>query len=219
MENKNDHIYVVLVRAHTGLGSFARAITGYQYTHIAFCMNEQLEDFLTFSRRRHYAPFDSGFMHETLDCYAFGDHKKVKLKVFKVPVSDLQKRRIERFVSGIEADKDYLFNLYSMATMPLFHGFRIYKAHNCMSFVGKVLELAGALPGNDPKRRYYKYSIKDMDKLLTGLGFFYDEDDYYKSSILMDDYMEKVSFLSNLKMFADLNFRLIYRVIRYKVKP
>ena len=68
----SDYIYIVLVKAHTGLGKAARVLSGgYEYSHIAVCMDDSFEDFITFSRKRHYAPFDAGFMHETRDCYCF----------------------------------------------------------------------------------------------------------------------------------------------------
>ena len=49
MKNKNnDYIYIVLVKALTGLGKFARRFSKYEYTHIAVCMNKNIADFITF---------------------------------------------------------------------------------------------------------------------------------------------------------------------------
>ncbi|RKM56350.1 hypothetical protein D6853_06040 [Butyrivibrio sp. X503] len=208
MQKNDEYIYVVLVRALTGLGQFARKLSGYEYTHIAVCFDEKLDDFITFSRKRHFAPFDSGFMHETLDCYAFGKNEKVKLKVFKIPVNAENMQRIRLFVDEIAGDKDYLFNLLSMATMGLFHGFRIYKAHNCMSFVGKIISLSGAVPMD---KKYYKYDIRSMDELLS--YFIYKEDFFYKTDIKRPDYMDRCSVFKNAGMFLALLVRLVYRMI------
>ncbi|MBR4670688.1 MAG: hypothetical protein IKO84_08815 [Butyrivibrio sp.] len=205
--NSEDHIYVVLVRALTGLGSFARKITGYEYTHISVCLDDKLDDFVSFSRKKHSAPFDSGFMHETLDCYAFGKNEKVKLKVFKVPVSVENKQSILKFIDEIEGDEEYLFNIFSMVTMGFLHGFMIYKAHNCMSFVGKIISLTGAVPMD---KKYYKYDIPSMDRLLK--DYVYKEDYFYKTEIKTPDYMEKCSVLRNIGMFFSLVGRLVYRM-------
>lgn len=206
--NKDEkYIYIVLVKALTGLGKFARKFSEYEYTHTAVCLNENIDDFITFSRKKHYAPFNSGFMHETLDCYAFGNNKKVKLKIFKVPVTSENKKKIERYIDNAAKDKDYIFNLYSMATMFLIHGFRIYKAHNCMSFVSKVLELSESVPMT---KKYYKYSIKDIDILLS--DYKYKEGYFYKTKIQNKKYMDKVSFISNVGMFLKLNGKLLYRI-------
>ena len=208
MKNKNnDYIYIALVKALTGLGKFARRFSKYEYTHIAVCMNKNIDDFITFSRKKHYTPFNSGFMHETLDCYAFGNNEKIKLKIFKLPVTIENKKIIEQYIKKVANDNEYIFNLYSMATMSLFHGFRIYKAHNCMSFVSKILKLSKSV---NMTKKYYKYSIKDIDILLS--DYKYKEEYFYKTKIQNKDYMDKVSFISNVGMFFRLNGKLLYRI-------
>ena len=205
--NNQDYIYIVLVKAMTGLGKFARKFSKYEYTHIAVCLNDKLDDFITFSRKKHYTPFDSGFMHETMDCYAFGNSEKIKLKIFKVPVTLDSKQSIIKYISKIENDKDYIFNLYSMATMSLFHGFRIYKALNCMSFVSKIIKLSNSVYMS---KKYYKYNIKELDILLS--NYKYKEDYFYKTKIENKNYMDKVSFVSNILMFFKLNGKLLHRI-------
>ena len=208
MKNKNnDYIYIVLVKALTGLGKFARRFSKYEYTHIAVCINKNIDDFITFSRKKHYTPFNSGFMHETLDCYAFGNNEKIKLKIFKLPVTIENKKIIEQYIKKVANDNEYIFNLYSMATMSLFHGFRIYKAHNCMSFVSKILKLSKSV---NMTKKYYKYSVKDIDILLS--DYKYKEEYFYKTKIQNKDYMDKVSFISNVGMFFRLNGKLLYRI-------
>mgnify|MGYP004469278223 FL=1 len=162
---KDEYIYIVLVKALTGLGRIARKITRYEYTHIAISLDENLEDFITFSRRKHYSPFDAGFMHEKREYYAFGKNKNVKVKVFKIKISQYNKEKIIEYIDKIENDKEYIFNFYSMITMPIFHGIRIFKAHTCMSFVGRVIELSECV---ELKKKYYKYNIKEIDDLLKG---------------------------------------------------
>lgn len=208
MKENNKYIYIVLVKALTGLGKFARRFSKYEYTHIAVCLNDDLDDFVTFSRRYHYAPFDSGFMHETLDCYAFGENESVKLKVFRLPVKEENMARIEEFISQISGDEDYLFNLHSMATMTLFHGFRIYKAYNCMSFVSRIIELSECV---EMKKKYFKYNIKDTDELLT--DYLFKEENFTKTKIEKEDYMKKVGCFKNAGMFIRLNTILTVRFI------
>ena len=116
---KDEYIYIVLVKALTGLGRIARKITRYEYTHIAISLDENLEDFITFSRRKHYSPFDAGFMHEKREYYAFGKNKNVKVKVFKIKISQYNKEKIIEYIDKIENDKEYIFNFYSMIFMSL----------------------------------------------------------------------------------------------------
>lgn len=94
-----------------------------------------------------------------------------------------------------------------MATMSLFHGFRIYKAYNCMSFASKVLELSKSVPVT---KKYYKYNIKDLDILLS--DYKYKEKYFYKTKIQNKNYMNKVSFISNVIIFLKLNEKLLHRI-------
>lgn len=205
---QNNYIYVVLVKALTGLGKFARLTGKYEYTHIAVSLDEKLDKFYTFSRKKHYSIFDCGYMVETLDCYAFGKNEKVKLKVFKIPVSQENKKEIEEYIKNVSTDSKYIFNFYSMITMPIFHGFKIYKSHNCMSFVSKIIELSKKVEMIKP---YYKYNIKELDNLLT--DYLYKEDHYKKEKIEVIDYMKHIGFIKNIINFIKLNGKLIYRVI------
>lgn len=204
---KDKAIYVVLIKAMTGLGRFSRKLFGYDYTHIAVSLTEELCDFVTFSRRRHYTPFDAGFMHEKREHYAFGKYDSVQVKVFKIPVTDEAYERINDFVTEVEQDRQYVFNFFSMLTMPVIHGFRIYKAYNCMSFVGRILELSGEVAMN---RKYYRYSIKEFDRLLS--EYENSEFDLKKNSD-DDDYMVRVNIFKNIGQYLALNAILMYRLI------
>lgn len=162
-------IYIVLIRAHTGLACVARKITGYQYTHVAVSLDKSLTDFISYSRRRHYLPADAGFTHEKRDFYAFGEHRSFGAKVFCLPVSDENYDKILSYIAECESDPEQRFNLFSMATMPLLHGVEIFKSENCMSFTARIIELSGLVKLNRPA---YKYSIKDIDQLLTDHAVF-----------------------------------------------
>lgn len=202
-------IYIVLIKAHTGIGELARAVTQYEYTHIAVCLDKRLRDFITYSRRRHYVPFDAGFMHEYRDYYAYGKHRSFKVKVFEIPVHERQYEDIMRFISQCENDSEQLFNLFSMATMPVFHGFRVYKTHNCMSFTAKVIGLSGAVIMEKP---YYKYSIKDMDTLLARYALY---EGYLKRipSDGYEQYMEKADFMELVRTGMHTVFALSVRML------
>lgn len=208
MENKRIPLYVVLVRAHTGLGKVTRTLFGYEYTHIAVCFDRKLEDFVTFSRRRHFAPFDAGFMHEKREHYAFGKYAGVKVKVFRLPVQAECYRKIQEFVVNEELT-DGPFNFYSMVTMPLIHGFLIPGAHNCMSFVGKIIELSGVVKLKKP---YYRYNIREMDELLTS---FFVKEGILRKKVCAEDtvYMERVGIAENTSDFIKLNRELINRIV------
>lgn len=155
------YIYIALIKAHTGLGTVGRLVTGFEYTHAAVCLDNSFNEFITFSRRRHYLPFDAGFMRETRGCYAFGRHKSFKAKIYRIPVTDTRLAAVTRYIDECERG-GCVFNLLSMATMPLLHGLEIYKAENCMSFCAEIARLAGVRL----TKPCYKYNIPELDRLL-----------------------------------------------------
>lgn len=201
-------IYIVLIKAHTGLGRFSRRITGYEYSHIAVSLDPGLEQFASFSRRAHFTPFDAGFTYEYRDYYAYGEHQRFQVKVFKLPVTEAGLAAVRGYLAELEADDDYLFNLYAMVTMPLFHGFRIDKTHNCMTFTAKVIELSAAVPLNKP---YWKYSIAELDELLT--DYFIYEGYLRKKYTGHHAYMKRANIVTELRRFGWLNAQLCKRMM------
>ena len=164
-----NEIFLVLIRAHTGLGSFARLFTRYPYTHAAVSLDRSLTDFVSYSRRYHNFPFDAGFAHEYRDYYAFGKYNDVKVRVFRLCPDDAHMQAIRQFLRKCESDRGEIFNLYAMMTMPLLHGLPVYKAHNCMSFTAKIAELSGCV---QLQKSVECYSIPELDALLTPHLYF-----------------------------------------------
>lgn len=201
-------LYIVLIKAHTGLGSAARKLTGYPYTHIALSLDPSMTDFISFSRRYHYFPFEAGFTHEYRHYYAFGRHRSFRAKIFELEVADEKYAEVMSYIRECESDESRIFNLFSMATMTVLGGFRIYHSDNCMSFIAKCIELSGCERLSKP---YWRYSIKDMDMLLSDHFFF--EGSIVRKSCPDDGYMAHFRLGRYLRGGASLLGRLTYRLV------
>ena len=203
------YIYIVLIESYTRLGKLLKKFTGYRYEHIAVSMDKSLTDFVSFSRKQHHHPFKAGFMREYRDYYAFEEYKKFYAKVFAIPVSLEQYHNVEDFISKCENDPEQIFNLFAMLTTPILHGLKIYKAHNCMGFTAKVIEIAG-VPLEKP---FYKYDIPGIEKLLAGYpvkeGYIkrIDSPSYEKYTEPSDIFITIKEFLYTVKT---LSKRLIF---------
>lgn len=202
------NIYIILIKPHTLLGLAARKITGYEYTHIAVSLDSSLKDFISFSRRRHYLPFDAGFMHEKRDFYSFGKYLYFKAKIFRIDIPDENFVRVNKFIRICENDTELIFNLLSMITMPIFHGINIHKAYNCMSFTAKILQISGA----KLDKPFYKYSIKDIDEYLSDKCIFEGKVPRISSSEYKD-YMKKCYPCEYIKYMSELSAELIRRLV------
>lgn len=201
------NLYIVLITAHTALGAVARKVTKFPYTHVSISREETLTQFVSFSRRKHYAPFDAGFTYEYRDTYAFGAHDSFRAKVFCVPCKD---EAVMQWIETIAQDSEYVFHLYGMLTMPLLHGFEMHKAHNCMTFAAKAIALTKAVPLAKP---YYHYNLQDIDALLTDYCVFEGELPV-KDTPQHPGYMQKVKLGTQLKTFFTLNATLCKRLFR-----
>ena len=200
------HINIVLVKSLTILGKMARLRDPYEYTHISMSFEENPGDFVSFARRKHFAPFDAGFVHETVSDYAFGKNSEVKLKVYSLPVTEKQYQRITAYVKYLEQDPELIFNFYGMFRP----GFRVWKAYNCMSFIGRILSMA-ELPMD---RRFDSYTIPQMEELLENAGFHGKEVYREKEGRESPGYMNRVGLMVNLFFFFKLNLTLIKRRIQ-----
>lgn len=207
-------VYIVLIRAHTGLGGIARLFTGYGYTHAAVSLQRDLTDFVSYSRRYHYFPFDAGFTHEYRDYYAFGRHRDVRVKVFRLCPDDAHMQKVRAFLARCEADPQEIFNLYAMLTMPVLHGLPINKAHNCMSFAAKVAELTGCV---QLQKKPDHYSLPELDALLAEQLCFEGllprrESDGYRN------YMQPFAPVRFLKDCVRLNAAMIGRLLHHRTE-
>lgn len=198
-------LYVVLIKAHTGLGSLARKFKGFEYTHVAICFDDSFTDFYTFSRRYHYLPSDCGFMVEKRDFYAFGEHQKFKTKVFELEIDEEHFEKIESFINECRNDSDMMFNAFSMIFWPV----EICKSHNCMTFTAKILEISGIISLSLP---YYKMRLKDIDRSLSDF-VCYEGDMDRVASPEYDAYMCKFGVWTKLAGIIKLFGRLLGRMI------
>ncbi|MBR5722719.1 MAG: hypothetical protein IKX57_03750 [Oscillospiraceae bacterium] len=204
-----NEIFIVLIRAHTGLGSIARLFTRYPYTHAALSLDRSLTDFVSYSRRYHSFPFDAGFTHEYRDYYAFGKHKDVKIKVFRLCPDDAHMQEIRRFLAQCESDRSQIFNLYAMMTMPLLHGLPVWKAHNCMSFSAKIAALSGIVRLTKPCERC---ALPELDAMLSPYLYF-EGMLPRQSSAGYKRYMRPFSPVKFLTDMLRLNGQLISRML------
>lgn len=203
-------LYIVLIRAHTGLGGVGRKITGFPYTHAAVSLDASLTDFLAFSRKYHYFPYDAGFMHEYRDFYAFGKYQDFGAKVFRLPVSEKRYARLLSYFRRCEKDKDMRFNLFSMLTMQILGGLRIPKAEDCMSFSAKVACMSGSVKLKKP---CWRYSLKEIDALLSDYCIF-EGNIERKSSQQYEKYMTPFCIIKYLHDAAALICTLTGRLLR-----
>lgn len=162
-------IYICFMATMTTIAKISRRISGCDYTHISISLDEKLEDFVSFSRRSTNTPLDAGIVWERRGDYVQPGQNSYRTRIYRIPVSQGGLERIKELIQDYEHDPEYMFNIFSMVTMTVFHGFSIYKTENCMSFVGRIIEMTGAVQLTRPS---YKYLPEELMRLLAGYEYF-----------------------------------------------
>lgn len=213
------NLYVILPRSETFVAKVARKLTKYPYSHVTLSLDDDLEVFYSYSRLRNDSPLISGFAKEYRSHLASKEGVKLTCKIFKIPITNMEYKKIKKFISDNEKDDLMLFNYLSMATLTIIGGFEVYKTQNCCGFVAQALELTDKIKLDKP---YYRYLPEDFDKMLSKKYLFFEgeldtdfkyEDDYYfdktnlKDKISISLYLMKETFYRLFFKKVSKNFR------------
>jgi len=210
-------LYVVLPRSETLVAKIARMLTKYPYSHVTLSLDDNLEVFYSFSRLRNDSPLISGFAKEYRSHLASKQGVKLNCKIFKIPITDGEYKKIEDYIDTNKNDDTLLFNYLSMATLTIFKGFEVYKTQNCCGFVAQALELTEKIKLDKP---YYKYFPKDFDDMLSkeylffegelDTNFKYDDDHYFDKTSIKD------KIFKSIYSMKETFYRLIFKKVSNK---
>lgn len=211
-ENKK-YVYIALIYIPSAVGRFVKFWTRYDYSHVTFSFDEKLENCHAFSRVKEHTPFVGGYVNEKKSYYTSGNDIAIDTIIYKIPVTDDEYENIKEYIKQIADDKEYLYNMYSMCTLAVLKGFRIYKAMHCTEFIAQILMRISAVKMS---KKWYKYLPKDFDNDLKEYmiykGFLdtknakRDENDFFFKTVDKKEYRKKSRY-----NFKELVYRLIFK--------
>lgn len=138
MYEKN--IYVVISKTHTKFGGAIRFVTHTKYNHASIALDDNLDELYSFARKKYDSPMDSGLVKENVSRFTLCKYDDdTPVKIFKIPVTNVQYEKIKHKIALIASDNEYKYNLFSALTYPLFKGVKTYKALTCIEFVMNML--------------------------------------------------------------------------------
>ena len=215
------NLYIILPESETTVAKIARKLTNYPYTHVTMSLDDNLEIFYSYSRLRNDSPLISGFAKEYRSHLASKQGVKLKCKIFKIPITNNEYKKINEFIKTNEEDKEILFNYLSMATLTILKGFEVHKTQNCCGFVAQVLELTSKIKLDKP---YYKYLPEDFDNMLSKDYLFFEGELDTKENYGKDDhYFAKTSIKDKLfistYLIKETFYRLIFKKVSKKYNP
>lgn len=199
------YIYLVISRTQTKFAKCIRCLGGVQYNHSAIGLDAELNELYAFSRPRYRAVFLGRLVRETLNRYTMDKDREVPVVVFKLPVSSKMYYDIRKYIEEISCDPEYMYNLFSVLTYPLTHGFATYKSYNCTEFAAHLLKTMD-YPLEHPA---YQYKPDDfLDVLKEYIIFDGDLRKYMKCKDIDETYFNHLG----LKGIFD-NFWALLRIV------
>lgn len=202
------HIYIVVSRTPSKFAKAIRKTMKVEYNHASIALDEDLEEIYAFARFQNNIPVAGGLVKENASRFTLCQEEDVKIKIFKIPVSEEQYQGVQHIIEEILNDEAYMYNLFSALTYPVLRGFETYKAYTCIEFV-MVMLLQIGLELDKPACSYQPQDLVEMLKdyehytggLLEYREFEQDPNSEFFEKTSMCKYMKVSSYVMGLLMF------------------
>lgn len=217
MKKNQKYVYVALLYIPSAVGKFVKFWTRYGYSHVTFSFDENLETNHAFSRVKEFTPLVGGYTIEHKSYYTSGNDVKIDTIIYKIPVTDKEYNDIKKFIDEIKNDNEYLYNYFSMCTLAVIGGFRVYKAMHCTEFVAKILTMISSVKMS---KKWYKYLPKDFNSDLKEYTIYDGIMDTKNAKREKKDYFfQPVTKKKYRKTYRYIIKEIIYRMIHKKCSP
>lgn len=212
------NIYIVLSQTMTKFGRAIRRVGGLKFNHTAIVLDDDFENWFSFARKHHCAVLTGGLVKESIQRYTLKRNCLIESRVFCIPVTDEQYDRLVYQIKRIAADKEYIYNLFSVLTYPMLRGLNTYKAFTCAEFVAFLLTDAGIMELEERHRctpdrlgrileKYQVYSGDLVDYVSAKAENEEVTQEYFSSFSRVD---LKESVVNVFRLFSRLFFRAFY---------
>ena len=156
-------IYIMISQTHTKIARLIRRFGKTKYNHAAVALDAGLERLYAFARPHHKGIFLARLVQETVFRYTLGKTDFVGVMIFRLEVTKEQYRWVSETIDKIQNDGEFVYNLLSVLTYPVFKGFGTYKAFSCIEFIMYIL---GGV-GYKADKPLYRYRPDDLRGLLA----------------------------------------------------
>ena len=189
-DNNQRYIYIVISQTQTKFAKMIRRFGSVDYNHSALGLDPQLTHLFAFARPFHHGIFLGHLVKENLERYTLRQDQPVPVVIFRLPVTVKEYENVRKTIHQISEDPDYIYNLFSVLTYPVFHGISRRKSFTCIEFVAYILKGLG-YPMDD---KLCSYKPDDLLQILGPQEIYRgDFRDYMISQTSDDTYFESFS--------------------------
>ncbi len=139
------HIYIMLSSTKTKFAKAIRIFGKQKYNHASLIVSDDYSEIYAYARPQHNAVLLAGLVEENLERYTLGKEGKVPVAVYKIEVSDSEYGWIMTNIKEMLYNPEYIYNLFSVLSHPIFKGFSVEKSFTCIEFIVYLLRRRGML--------------------------------------------------------------------------
>lgn len=209
------NLYVIITTTPTRFGAVIRRFGKVKYNHAAISFDKNLTTIYAFARKKHRALLSGRLVKENLARYTLNYKYSVNCVVFEIPIEEMQYRNIKSLIADIYQDDSYIYNLFSVLSFPLFHGFKTHNAFSCIEFVMFVLKHFTDL--DIPQKSSCSFKPDELLDILSPYIYYQGDLAQYMmnniSNNITSDYFEPLTardILDGGKTLARLFYRLLF---------
>ncbi len=212
---RKKYIYVILSKTLTRPAKIICKYTGGKYSHASISLDKDLNEMYSFARFKYHTPLVSGFTKETINSLSLGRADDVKIKVFRIPVTERQYNKLEKQINYFKRNsKKYMYNLFGLIFYPMGIEFNIKNTYICTEFVSKCLASLGI---QEKKLMRNRITPDQLLEILIKYEYYSGTLANYCKTLNHEaeslDFFEKENFLVVIGKTITQITKLIYRKI------
>lgn len=155
------YVYVILTQSLTKPGKIIQKFTGGKYSHASISLDKDLNEMYSFARFKYHTPLVAGFTKESITSLSLGRDEGVDVKVFKIPVTSSQYKKLERNIEHFKKNSArYKYNLFGLIFYLTPFEFNIKDTYICTEFVSKCIASLGI-----KKKKLWKNRISPAEMI------------------------------------------------------
>lgn len=181
-------MYVYIILSYTGSlpSKIIKKASRVEYSHVSLSLDDELTNMYSFGRKFLYFPWYGGFIQESVHDGLFKRMSMSRIAVYKIPINNNQKNKIEESINIFNDNKDNLYYDY-IGLLGMTLGKDMFRDNGfvCSTFVGDVLSQSSySLPKPTWLLRPIDFSeLNDSELVYEGLALNYSKEAAYNYTL------------------------------------
>jgi len=156
-------IYILLMHTNTMPARLIKAVTQYEYSHVAISLEKNCYITYSFGRKKLNSIIDGGFVVEQKDGAFFQKFNQTKCKIYEVNITEKQYKKVRKILKRMEHHQElYQYDFIGIVCRFFKIPVTFKNKYVCSYFVASLLEKAKIY---DFEKETYFIAPKDFESI------------------------------------------------------